>query len=366
MPKKPSGAVNVATPLKTNGDIDWDAIKPYVTDIVKRQNAPNTVRGILYILETKQILKKTDYSYNRLDSLLVDWRKSGHIDWTAIADGSGRGVVNDFADYVEPSYWVAAKIDTLQNAGKEYRAWLEQDWRWQEQPDYVEFLTEKHTVTASIVAHIEDLYVRVTFNRGDSGWRFMHDNCQRWKQELRNGKKVHIWYLGDNDTKGRDMDRQIMVQLAHFNLWGNPRFEFKRIAVLLKHVSEYHIPKNKDKKGGDSYEIDGLNALNERAFKELLRSHVKPYFDEDIYKKMMKRKVHTQNHVQSLVNDRVHFEAETKPSVWPHRYCYLAILDRYATASAVEDEVLSKSRSACAETNSANDILYMLVLSSFL
>jgi hypothetical protein len=77
MPKEPSKAVNVATPLKTNGDIDWLAIKPYVKSIVDRQKAPKTVRGILYILETKQILKKTDYSYNRLDSLLVDWRKDG-------------------------------------------------------------------------------------------------------------------------------------------------------------------------------------------------------------------------------------------------------------------------------------------------
>ena len=67
MPKVPSRAINKATPLKANGDIDWNAIKPYVLDIVHGQHAPNTARGILYILETKQILKKTDYSYNRLE-----------------------------------------------------------------------------------------------------------------------------------------------------------------------------------------------------------------------------------------------------------------------------------------------------------
>ena len=70
----------------------------------------------------------------------------------------------------------------------------------------------------------------------------MYDNCQRWKQELRKGKKVHIWYLGDDDTKGRDMDRQIQVQLKHFRLLGNPKFEFERIAVLPERVAEsvYH------------------------------------------------------------------------------------------------------------------------------
>ena len=158
MTKAPSKAVNLNTPLKTNGDIDWYAIKPYVTSIIDRQSAPNTVRGILYILETNQILKKTDYSYNRLDSLLVDWRKEGHFKWSDIADGSGRGVVNDFPDYKDPDSWINDYIDILRNGGDNYRAWLTEDWRWYGQPHYIEFLTEKHTVTPTIVAHIQDLY----------------------------------------------------------------------------------------------------------------------------------------------------------------------------------------------------------------
>ena len=66
-------------------------------------------------------------------------------------------------------------------------------------------------------------------NRGNPGWGYMYENCERLKTELfyidlhtgeslpRNG--IHIFYLGDNDKYGDDMDRQIREQLRHFGCW---------------------------------------------------------------------------------------------------------------------------------------------------
>jgi hypothetical protein len=239
----------------------------------------------------------------------VDWRKAGDIPWNAIADGSGRGVVNDFSDYKSPETWIDGIIGFLRNAGEKYREYLVNEWRWYGQPHYVEFLTEKNTVTSTIAAHTQDLYVKVSFNRGDSGWRFMYDNCERWKQELIKGKKVHVRYLGDWDTKGRDMDRQIKVQLKHFGLLS--RIDFKRIGVLQEQIQEYKIPLNYDKKNKPSYEIDGLNALNETAFRDLLRSNVKPLFNESIYEKMLLRKEHSAKDIDRLVRSKITFKSKS-------------------------------------------------------
>ena len=161
-------------------------------------------------------------------------------------------------------------------------------------------------MTPTVAAHIQDLFVRVAFNRGDSGWRFMYDNCQRWMQQVMKGKRVHIWYLGDWDTKGRDMDRQIKVQLKHFGLLS--RIEFKRIGVIPEQIEEYDIPLNYDKQGGKSYEIDGLNALNEMAFRDLLRSNVEPYFDEDTYERMLLKKEHAKRYINRLVRKKITFK----------------------------------------------------------
>ena len=58
------------------------------------------------------------------------------------------------------------------------------------------------------------------------------------KPPPRKGKMVHVRYLGDWDTKGRDMDKQIRVQLKHFRLLS--RIDFKRIGVIPEQIQEYN------------------------------------------------------------------------------------------------------------------------------
>ena len=86
---RPKGGKNnsggIAAPRKSNGNIDWDKILfNYLRPILDSQIAPNTSRGLMYILKSKDILKKSDY--NGLTNHLTDWRISGEIGWDEIAD----------------------------------------------------------------------------------------------------------------------------------------------------------------------------------------------------------------------------------------------------------------------------------------
>lgn len=174
----------------------------------------------MYILEAKGVLKKSDV--DGLTDHLVKWRQEGRINWDDVADGSGRGIINDFSDYEDPSSWIESYIDYLKNGGEHYRELLKTEWRWHGQPHHVMFMVEKHAVAGTVAAHIEGAYVKVAFNRGDSGWGYMKKLCQGLENEQyyvdldtglkREREAFHVFYLGDDDKYGRDMDDLIRRQ----------------------------------------------------------------------------------------------------------------------------------------------------------
>jgi hypothetical protein len=314
-----SNSGGVKAPRRSNGHIDWERVySEHVKGIIENQIAPNTNRGIMYILESQKVLKKSDYG--GLTDHLIDWRKDGRINWNEIADGSGRGVFNDFNDYQEPYSWITGYIDYLKKGGDAYRSLIEGRWRWHGQPYYVEHWSEKHAVVGTIAAHIEDTYVRVAFNRGNPGWGYMHDNCERLERELwytdlntnelRTRKGIYVFYMGDDDKYGRDMDRQIKEQLDHFGL--SRYVHFERIAVIPSQVQEYGLPV--DFESGKGYEIDALNAFNPVAFKQLLLDHIEPYFDKDIHKRLLE--LNPAKKIDRLIRSKIKFQADkSKPKI---------------------------------------------------
>lgn len=136
----------------------------------------------------------------------------------------------------------------------------------------------------------------------------MRSNYQRLLSELRGpnagpnigSRRLHIFYLGDYDKYGRDMDRQMRVQLQHFGIWDYVHFE--RIGIIPEQIAEYGLIPNED---NDGYEIDALFAFNPQKFQKLLDEHIEPYFDEDIYQKLLAE--HQSKDIDKLVKTRVKF-----------------------------------------------------------
>jgi hypothetical protein len=238
--KNDSGGLNA--PRHPNGNIDWaEVYSKYLRPILDRQPAPNTIRGLMYILKSQGILKKTDY--NTLDKRLVDWRLQGLVDWNAIADDSGRSLIGDFDGFMKPETWIGNKIDSLKDAASEFRYLLNNQWRWFGQPNYVEFMTEKQAVTATVYSYVEDRYVKISYNKGNNGWGWAHTYAEMLKDELEyydfktrqyKPRKVYLWYLGDDDKYGRHMDGELRNQLRQFGILD--KIHFERIAVLPKQV----------------------------------------------------------------------------------------------------------------------------------
>lgn len=67
----------------------------------------------------------------------------GLIPWETIADGSGRGIINDFDAWEDPESWVDGYIDMVKKAGKYYHENMMNQWKWLG-PKYVEYMAEKY------------------------------------------------------------------------------------------------------------------------------------------------------------------------------------------------------------------------------
>lgn len=310
-PRNNSGGPNA--PRWHNGNIDWErVIDEYLKPIISAQIAPNTNRGFMYILESKGILKKSDY--DGLTDHLVQWRQNGKIDWDAVADGSGRGIINDFSAYEDRNTFVNDQIGFLMKCGEQYEIRLNGEWRWHGQPEYVMNMVEKHAVAGTVAAHTIDYYVKVAYNRGDSGWGYMEKLCHELEQEryytdLHTGNKIerdsiHLNYLGDADKYGRHMDDLIKEQLEFFGL--SDIVEFNRIAVVPLQIQEFGLPV--DFETGKGYEIDALNAFNPEKFRKLLLDNITPYFDLDIHKELLQQ--NPARSIDQTVRKKVKFLSE--------------------------------------------------------
>ena len=300
-------------PRWPNGNIDWERVlHEYLKPIIVSQIAPNTNRGFMYILESKGILKKSDN--DGLTDHLVQWRQNGEIDWNAVADGSGRGIINDFSCYKDRRTFVNGQISFLLKCGEQYEIRLKGEWRWHGQPEYVMNMVEKHAVAGTVAAHTTGYYVKVAYNRGDSGWGYMEKLCreldkERYYTDLNTGNEIerdaiHLNYLGDDDKYGRHMDELIKEQLKFFGL--SDIVKFKRIAVVPSQIREDGLPV--DFETGNGYEIDALNAFNPEKFSKLLLDNITPYFDWDIYDQLLKQ--NPSNVIDRLVRKKVKFLSE--------------------------------------------------------
>jgi hypothetical protein len=105
--------------------------------------------------------------------------------------------------------------EALRNAGSYYRNSIP---RWYDQKHYIEDWVESGTAAKTIRGYIGNRQVRVAYNKGNPGWKFAYDNSLRLKTELERTehfhydpnahsiKQIHIFYFGDDDKHGNDMD----------------------------------------------------------------------------------------------------------------------------------------------------------------
>ena len=215
-------------PFIMGGDMPWKAeivpkyILPFV-ELKKSQGSKPTVRGVLYYLESKRVLPKNDYTYERLKRVLSEGRRGYKrrdgtrgeptIPMDTFADNT-RHIIKDFADEER-------SLEDYINDGVAHFRMLPNGFktlvpRWLDQKNYVEVWVEKEAKAQDVQKALKDRHVVIAPHKGNPSITFIQENIERVVDQFieQEREKVYILYLGDLDPVGWNMDSLIRQDLA--------------------------------------------------------------------------------------------------------------------------------------------------------
>lgn len=249
---------------------------------------------------------------------------------TCFADET-RGVFEKFTDiYKSPEQLIGKTFDFLKDLPDKYKNMIP---KWHEQPYYVEVWTEKSAMMGTFESILRGHDVRIVFNRGFDSVSNTWQTYQRMRKAWSEGKKVRILYFGDLDPSGDAMDEiinesmNVCFDVESFKVRG--LYDFKRVGVLYEHIDKFKLPKNLDdevlaklkkdkrktqfkekyslKSDDDLFqiEIDALAASNAADFKKMVLDEIKPFYDEEIYERLLSDINHSNEHISRLVMKNV-------------------------------------------------------------
>lgn len=257
-----------------------------------QQDLTLTNRQLYYQLVTKDIIPNAKEIYKRMCKFLTDARYGGYIDWEAIED---RGRIP-----TKHSEWDNIK-SLIEDATYSYRL-----PRWDGQKYYIELYCEKQALE-NILKPIADKYhIYFGVNKGYSSASTMYDISKRIKNQINNGKKTIIFYLGDHDPSGLDMIRDIHTRICEFIEEDCDYFEVIPLALNMKQIKKYAPPPNAAKitdprakhylteYGNESWELD---ALEPKILMDITENGIKGFIDLEKYNRWIKKE---ENEKQAL------------------------------------------------------------------
>jgi hypothetical protein len=195
---------------------------------------PDTVRGNMYLVVSAGFLPDTsEKSYDRIQRLLNRLRENYTI--------SFEWIVDNVRQTIKPSSWSGLRdfADTVRDA---YRM----DF-WERLPEYVEIIVEKDTIAGKLSSVTREYDVPLHPIRGYSSTSYAWRIARGWAEI---NKPIIIYYLGDHDPSGRDLERNIKDKLSRYS---KRSFEWVRLGVNPEHFAEHNIILLEPKKGDKRY-----------------------------------------------------------------------------------------------------------------
>jgi hypothetical protein len=230
---------------------------------------PDTVRGNMYLLVSHGWLPDTGKrSYRVIQRLLNRLRLRGTIkfEW----------VVDNVRSTIKPSSWSGLE-DFAETCREAYRKSF-----WPHMPDYIEVIVEKDTVAGKVAPVTREYDVALHPLRGYSSTSFAWGIVKGWE---RISKPITIYYIGDHDPSGRDLEREIQQKIKRISK--GREFTWKRLAVNPEQFDEFNIiplkPKKGDKRwpkfekqfGWECAEVEAIPASDLRAMvRQAIESHI--------------------------------------------------------------------------------------------
>lgn len=254
--------------------------------IIEEEGGQVTLRHLYYRLVSCGLLDKTEAGYDRLCNYTKDWRLSGAMPYTALTDNTRyyHGVIR----FGSPEEAVATTL-------KYYKKDIWADWN-----AHKEIWTEKDAMIPILLKAADPLGVKVFSTHGYSSISAMANTVTPYiSDQLRQDKNVYIYYFGDHDPSGKDIDRVVRKAFdMHLRDSEKINFNFERVAVLPEDIEKYSLqtrptkksdPRSEDFKG-ESVELDAMDI-------KVIQQRVRDCIMENVPTELMEEALY-QEHVE--------------------------------------------------------------------
>lgn len=172
----------------------------FVLAQVLLENQPISVRGAFYRAVSAGVYPNTDQKhYRQVCNIILKLRRAGIVPYSWVTDGTRQRY--------KPSSWSGLEdfADTVRDA---YR----KDF-WAAQADYIEVIVEKDAMSGVLRPVANEYDISLNVIRGNSSETYVWDLAERLR-EIK--KPIFIYYLGDHDPNGMDIERDIKKRLQGF------------------------------------------------------------------------------------------------------------------------------------------------------
>jgi hypothetical protein len=183
---------------------------------------PVTVRQLFYRLIGVTGIVNNAKSYKHISRVMTKARRDGRCPREWICDRT--------RPTYEPSVW---------RSPRQYAEAIKVGYRrdyWQGQPYHVEIWCEKDTVTGSIHQLANELGVCIRVGRGFNSETRVYEIAQILADT---GKPNIVFFLGDHDASGRDIERDWKKRLIDN---GSGPFELRRLAIHQEDITNFNLP----------------------------------------------------------------------------------------------------------------------------
>ena len=259
--------------------ISWFEVIEGARQLILGYNAKGirpTLRQVHYRLASGQVggYSNAKACYKGLSQRLVEARMEGLIPWDALADHVRYRWWNRLSGWRMPDL-----DEVLERAVKG----LGED-PWERMGKRIVLWLEKDALAELVWGAVRDLYIPLCVSRGYSSWTFIHDSLDLLRSDL----DVKVFYLGDHDPSGLDIERFTREAMEYFDV----DFELKRLALTFEQVLAYRLLPNPTKRpdprareyiakyGDECWELDALEPTTLQA---IIRGAIEAEMDKSLW-----------------------------------------------------------------------------------
>jgi len=312
--------------------VSWNKVLDGVDQALvffQSQGVKPTLRTLFYNLYSRGLIGNTRSQYQTLSKVLVKARQQGRYAWDFLEDRT-RVVRGNFDDRKfsgdEDEDLEKSLEDRLQDLDPDkmidelFDEMMPYLWlgRWADQGHICEVWIEKEALASTIENWIGGDRVNIRVNKGYSSWTFIYNNVESLKANLRRHDEISIFYLGDLDPSGLDIERFLGEALTYFEIDAS-QVSLERLGVTEDQVEQFNLPPKPEDaetlaklqrdprmaKYTSRYivELDALVAYVPQEFRRMIQEAVRSVFDKELYQKLLDEREELTAKCQDLVDD---------------------------------------------------------------